>query len=344
MSLALETLMCICNAQTPLSAAELSDILSLDITQKRTLNPKYRPSPLVIVECCQGLISYDETTDAFLLVHMAAQEHLMSHEIRIFGDSAAKLVTQRCLLYTLDPAFDRGPMHPPKNCSSEEAIEQTTSDEVVLFLHHHPFFKYVSHNLGWHACSGHQSRDSEIQALLLRFLQSRARVARIFQILRATAEGFHTNVYFDPRRAWSAHSIRLACEYALTDMAYALLDKEDDHVDVNVPTWTGSTLLTFASSRDQLDLVLKLLQRGADPSRTSWYGNALHCAAQSNSLLTLRKLLDWGVGSNMLSPMGLTVLDCAVHNGSIEAAKILYRHGAAFSSTWGNYLLPATNK
>ena len=320
--LALNALMWLCHARMPLSAGEFPDIVSFDLTRKHALDENYRPSARVIVECCQGLVFLDEATDTFHLVHLAVQEHLLNRELQIFGDSTARLVAKTCLLYFLDPAFDQGPALLQKDLS-KDAIEEITYQEILKFLQHHSFFAYLSHSWGWHAreCP----TDPEVRSLLMRFLDSRARVARATQLYRFTS-GFRGR-YWDGREAWSVNGVHLASEFGLTELACELIDTGKAEVDY--PSRIGTTALIKAASSDQLDTLRELLRRGADPYNANWYGNSLHCAAEANCVLTLHELLDFGVDPNALAPNGRTALSCTIDKDCVEAAEMLLQHGAS---------------
>ena len=193
-SLALKVLVWLCNSRTPLSFTELPDVLSLDESHQRTLNAKYRPSSKAILECSQASVNLEEATQMFYLVHLAVREHLLKHELGIFGDLTSKLIAKICLHFFLDPSFDRGPPLLNEDLL-EEVAGQLTFQEISYLLRQHPFYVYLSHNWGWHArdCVA----DHVVQSLLIRFLDSRGGVAPANQVQSFTRG--RQAVYWDAR-------------------------------------------------------------------------------------------------------------------------------------------------
>ncbi|KAI9657305.1 MAG: hypothetical protein M1821_002985 [Bathelium mastoideum] len=336
-SLALRALIWLCQARRPLTSDELCEILSMNIHHGRPLNNKYRPSTKVIVECCQGLIYLDDTVMTLHLVHFAVKDYLMAHDVRIFGESAKRLVAFTSLGYLLDTAFDSGPPSPeafatePSNTSiqDDEEAEILVEEDINIFIDKHPFFMYLSYYWGWHVESFQQ--DPTLASMLARFLCSTARVARIYQVRRFSLG--YSSRYWLPKEAWSITGLQLACDYQLLHLIRSLLDARmfdvDQHSDL------GTTALITASSNNQIEVVRELLQRGADPLCANWYGNSLHCAAEADCPLIIRELLDRGVDPNVLSPQGRTPLFCTLDNDSAEAAEMLLDRGASMSGSSG---------
>ena len=115
----------------------------------------------------------------FYLFHLAVREHLLKHELGIFGDLTSKLIAKICLHVFLDPSFDRGPLLLNED-SLEEVAGQLTFQEISNLLRQHPFYVYLSHKWGCHArdCVA----DHFFQSLLIRFLDSRGGVAPANQV------------------------------------------------------------------------------------------------------------------------------------------------------------------
>ncbi len=315
----MNALMWLCNVQRPLHRDELSDVLSLDLLHKRDLHKKYRPSAKVIVECCQGLIYLDEASQTIHLVHLAVREHIITYELRLYGEPTSKIIARACFLYLLDPAFDHGPRESANHPPNESSVE----NEILGFLNDHPVFHYLSSNCGWHARD--YLADPEVRSLLMQFLLSPARTARSVQVGRYVSN--YRYRYWSLEHVWSVSGLHLACEFGLTEVACELIDT--GKADVDSETSIGGTALITAASSNQLDTLRALLQRGADAYKANWYGNALHCAAERNCLDTLRELLALHVNPNTLSPTRRTALSCTTDRECVEAAEILLQNGAS---------------
>ncbi|KAK3723498.1 hypothetical protein LTR37_001750 [Vermiconidia calcicola] len=318
-SLGLNALMWLCNARRPLQCGELSDILSLDLSQKRSLDKKYRPSARAIVECCQGLIFLDETSETLHLVHLAVQEHLLTREFQLFGEPMARVVARACFLFLLDPEFEYGPVKHPDPLSDYH----DTRIELLHFLNSHLFLGYLSLDWGWHARGW--VTDHEVRSLLMRFLESPARIARSVQMSRFLS-GYRKR-YWSLQHVWSLSGLHVACESGLTGIACELIDT--GKIDVDSASSIGTTSLISAASSNQLETMRALLDRSADPYKANWYGNALHCAAERNCLATLEELLATGVDPNARSPTNRTALSCTTDRDCVEAAEILLKHKAS---------------
>lgn len=93
----------------------------------------------------------------------------------------------------------------------------------------------------------------------------------------------------------------------------------------------GRTPLHYAANDGAADIVLRLLQEGADPALADDNGwTALHFAAQSNAVEAARALLDGGAPVDPIDVYGNTPLFKAVFNsqGAGELIKLLRSQGA----------------
>ncbi|KAK3713056.1 hypothetical protein LTR37_008741 [Vermiconidia calcicola] len=328
-SLGLNALMWLCNARRSLGCGELSDILSLDLSQKRSLSNKYRPSARAIVECCYGLTFLDEASETLHLVHLAVQEHILIREFQLFGEPMARRVARACFLFLLDPEFELGPVI----CSDPLSDIYDTQDELQHFLNRHLFFDYLSYNWGWHACGW--AADPEVRSLLMRYLESPARTARSEQISPFLSG--YSKRYWNLQHVWRLSSLHVACAFGLTEIACELIDTRK--IDVDPVSSIGTTPLISAASSNQLGTMRALLDRGADPYKANWYGNALHCAAERNCLATLLELLAAGVDPNALSPIKRTALSCTIDRECVEAAEILLKNGRTTATSKCSFLV-----
>ena len=351
--LALNTLMWTSQSQRPLRDVELCDALSMDVRRGRALNKRYMPTPAGVVDCCQGLVYLDDTTKTFHLTHAAVREHLLSNGQRIFGDCPSLLAAVSCLHYVLDEAFEDGPSpnsllrslemvdmvektegaegaeeagesdESDKSDSSELSEHLATETEIDDFLGKHPFFEYLSREWGWHITQCQM--DSTVNDRVLCFLSSPSRVARVSQIA-SYSKGYRF-LYWNLAESWSIDGLHLACDAGLTKIVCDLIDTGKSRVDC--ATRMGTTALIRACSAEKLETMRELLKRGADPLRSNWYGNSLHCAAEAGCPRTMRELLDRGIDPDVRSPHGRTPLSCAMDRHSVDAVQVMLEYGAS---------------
>ncbi|CAL4083905.1 unnamed protein product [Meganyctiphanes norvegica] len=84
----------------------------------------------------------------------------------------------------------------------------------------------------------------------------------------------------------------------------------------------------YAASRNQTDILAKLLEAGADANLMDNLGcTCLHWAAHNNSVEALELLLEHKVDLNLCNKLQFTALHWAADNGSSKAAQWLVNHG-----------------
>ena len=98
---------------------------------------------------------------------------------------------------------------------------------------------------------------------------------------------------------------------------------------VNIANDRGETLLHWMCVYDRYDIVLQLLEHGANPNRLdNVRGSPLHWAVCSNSLYIANILMDNGAKVNISDERGWTPLHYAASKGAYCMASELIRHGA----------------
>jgi ankyrin repeat protein len=108
--------------------------------------------------------------------------------------------------------------------------------------------------------------------------------------------------------------------------ALALIQQK---ADVNAPEPDGTTAITWAARRDDLDLADRLIHAGADVKAANRYGvTPLAQACISGSAPMIEKLLKAGADPNAPGPEDETPLMTVARVGSVPAAKVLLAHGA----------------
>jgi len=78
-----------------------------------------------------------------------------------------------------------------------------------------------------------------------------------------------------------------------------------------VPIAMGTTALIKAASGGYEGCVRMLMDRGANLLEESWYGTALHFAAEAGEFSTIAELLSSGLDVDTRDRHGRTALHCA---------------------------------
>lgn len=96
--------------------------------------------------------------------------------------------------------------------------------------------------------------------------------------------------------------------------------------NVEIRTAQDESPLMMAALKGHVDLVKKLIERGADVNKTGWA--PLHYAATSGQLAIMELLLDESAYIDAESPNGTTPLMMAAQYGTPSAVKLLLDAGA----------------
>lgn len=303
--LGMKVLLWVSYAQGSLTVAELSEALAVK-PENASLNPRYRPSQKMMIECCLGLVTVDQESSSIRLVHYALQEffHDQREEILPSGEEELAKV---CITYLLFDDFVRG------CCEDKSAIEHLMED--------FPFLRYASSYWGHHVRRSHWDR---ISGLALKLLHSPASRSLSLQINRFS-HGYRVK-YWEANEVNSDTAFFCACRFGLQNVVSRMLDSED--IDIDAATHIGTTALIRAASSGHVDLVKLLISRGADRTKANWYGSALHCAAEAGQCESMRVLLDSGMNIDLRDTFGRTPLHCASSQRHTLAIELLLDMGA----------------
>ena len=184
------------------------------------------------------------------------------------------------------------------------------------------FLIYASSYMGEHV-RGFEG-DELTRQWLVKLLDSRAAIAVGSQILRWSI-GYRSE-YWNPEESKSVTALHVASICGLATTVSMLLQQQSQ--EVNIRTSMGSTPLIYASSAGHKEIVSMLLQKGADPFLSNWYGNALHCAAEAGETGIIRQLLDHGMDVDIPRRKGRTPLHCTADQDRAAAAHVLVCEGA----------------
>ena len=304
--LGLSTLMWICHAKSAMQVAELSDALSIKPGQT-TVSPKHRPSPGIMLECCQGLVAIDQKTARIHLAHYSIQEYLVVHSNELFPDAEINIATT-CLTYLLFEDLKEGP-----------CIDSSDLRHRILS---YPFLSYASEFWGSHL----QGLDSneKMKHVALAFLDCQNAIASANQISQFNKR--YKKIYWNAEECMSTTALHICSHFGLDNTLLELLDQ--GNLPINTATNMGTTPIIKAASRGYVSTVRMLLQRGADPYLENWYGNALHCAAEGGYSGTIRELISHGMNPNACEKYCRSPLSCTLDNDSASAFEALIALGA----------------
>ncbi len=131
---------------------------------------------------------------------------------------------------------------------------------------------------------------------------------------------------FDPnaRDPQGSHGLFLAVKEPSPKVAVVLIDWPK--TDVEPRTAQDESPLMIASLNGDLELVQRLVNRGAHVNKTGW--TPLHYAATNGHLPVIRFLLEKSAYIDAEAPSGTTPLMMAAHYGTLQSVKLLLDEGA----------------
>ena len=244
--LAKKVLSWVIHAKRTLSTAELQHALAVE-PRKRVLNNDFIPGIEIVVSVCAGLVTLDIQSDVVRLVHFTTQEYF---ERTPWFPMAESDITATCVTYLSFNIFDSG------FCQSDEEFEER--------LQVNKLYEYAARNWGHHA----QAASTEMEELILEFLENETQIAGSSQAMMAVEHHFHGYSQAVPTQIIGVH---LAAYFGLGSMMIALLKSEHD---ADLKDSYGRTPLSWAA-RSGHEAVVKLLlaKDGVDPdSKDRGYG------------------------------------------------------------------------
>ncbi|RBR24684.1 uncharacterized protein FIESC28_02457 [Fusarium coffeatum] len=309
----MEILMWLAHAARPLTLSEVSDALAIQKGRK-AVNAKYRPGARVIIESCQGLVIVD--SEGYIRVaHHAIQEYVDAHQEVLFPH-AQGIIACKCLQYLLFQDFEEGPW--------------STKDEIESRMQSYPFLEYTARYWGQH--TRESESHVEVQSTLFTFFTSLAATASANQVYHYSLG--RRKLYWNSAECKSCTPLHHSSRHGLEHAVATLLG--NGMQDVNELTRMGSTPIIMAAGTGHVPTVKLLLERGANPYLSNWYGNALHCAVEAGRSDVIELLISWGMDPN--ESMGnRTFLACALDRDSVDAVETLVNMGANLEAQHREY-------
>ncbi|AYV79201.1 MAG: hypothetical protein Faunusvirus5_10 [Faunusvirus sp.] len=118
-----------------------------------------------------------------------------------------------------------------------------------------------------------------------------------------------------------------ACKIHDNNIAMKILNY---NIDLNIQNILQQTALMFAcKKKTHIDIVKKLIHKGAKLDLTDWWGdNALQYAGDSNNIDAMRELINSGISLNQQNTQKISVLIHACRDGFESGAELLIDSGA----------------
>ena len=285
-----------------LRMVDLREALAIRTGQQST-DPRLRPSTEMVLNCCRGLVT---GTLQPRLIHQAVHEYLQTREAELFPDGEG-LLGEMSFLYLLTTPLGQG------YCDEREALRRRIFSV--------PFLWYAAYYGGRHVQKA--SKESAIRLIdeALDTASIRNCMAQISQFMRGRRKK-----YWCAAEVRSYTSLHVAVGAGLEAATQRILDSPG--IDVDAATTIGTTALIRASSAGHTTIMRRLLDKGADPTKASWYGSSLHCAAHADKCDAIEVLLDAGMDIDITDDFRRTPLDCALEERNVRAARLLLARGA----------------
>ncbi|KAJ5167506.1 ankyrin [Penicillium canariense] len=307
--LGMGALMWLCHTTGALTALELSDALAVH-SVRNAVNVKYRPATKIILECCQGLATVD--VEGYVrIAHYAIREYLRDHSKDLFP-RAESTIAVTCLRYLVFENFHDGPW--------------PTESEIKSRMEVYPFLSWAARY--WGQFARRTETDAEVWSALFAFFSSPAAMAVANQVRQYSMDRVPN--YWDVDECSSFSALHHASRHGLERAVSRLLDS--GAYDVNELTRMGGTPVIHAAAGGHVLTTRGLLEHGANPHLRNWYGDALHCAMESDKVATVRELVRWGMDPNAVGNDKRTYLACALEGDSAGAFAALVELGADIGS------------
>lgn len=303
--LAWKTLTWLTFTRESLDPERLQEALSIQ-PESAGSDPDFVPSMSCVLECCLGLVIFDEHANTVRLVHFSLQEYLETH-LRTIYPLGLEEIALDCYTYCSYQTFSNSP------CANEASI--------VARLDQYPLMEYFAKHWRFHtlACSD----IPRVQAAVIKFMSSDPHRINHRQMSRFIV-GYRKH-YYAAEEAASTHTLHMLASLGHTEIFKQALTLHMDKINLQTAL-VGHTPIITAASAGHVEIMRHLLRHGADPLIPNWYGNALHCAAEANKASTITVLLEAGVDPDTRTADGATPLECTSDNDAADAAAVLLSH------------------
>ena len=225
-------------AKRPLTILELQHALAVVVGDSR-LDKDNLEQIDRIVSVCAGLVTIDEESGIIRLVHYTTQEYFERTQETWFPGAETE-ITEICVTYLSFDVFRSG------FCDSDYEFEERLTSN--------PFFKYATHNWGYHARNA-----STISQAVIKFLMDEALVDASNQGLFAIKRYSFEETYSQNIRRGRT-GLHLIAYFGIDSIVMPLL--ETKMVDADSKDEWGQTPLSLATEGGHKAIVKLLLETG----------------------------------------------------------------------------------
>jgi hypothetical protein len=308
------------HARRALHVEELLDVLSVRINDKELFR-KYRSRKDVLIRQCQSLVREDPSTGTVEFTHNTVQEFLQKHcsAILLGNEDIAGI----CLTYLTFDVFEEGP------CYKKELEESVNA---------HRFLYYAVEFWGFHT-RGKGEENVDVQNALVRLFNSSKIRNALWQLHWMARSGrwgnYGTTITCPEIGEWTP--LHIIAQHGLSKVHDLVLQSNNKSSpfyqlllgDINAKDPEGLTALHMAVSKNDMKMVIRLIQAGADiKARNNMQYTVLHLAADNGHEHMVIKLLESGADLEARTQGGSTALACAAYHGHTNVVTALLRAGA----------------
>jgi ankyrin repeat protein len=257
------------------------------------------------VALCAGLVVINQKSDTVQLMHHTARAYFEDPEHRPewMGD-AEEMIASACVTYVSYTVFEDGP------CESDDEFDERLFD--------FPFLTYAAQHWGNHARDA-GAQTTTMEDLALEFLRDEAKLASANQAMQVTDRRYRG---YSSRYDEGMTGLHMVASFGLANLTRHLLS-DKGHVDVRDEE--GRTALHKAAENGHNDVVLALLENGADPDaqEEAFNQTPLHLAALNGHKAVVQTLLDHEASANTRDGDGWMAIHVAAWTGNEEVMKAL---------------------
>ncbi|XP_044723873.1 ankyrin repeats (3 copies) domain-containing protein [Hirsutella rhossiliensis] len=305
-ALAKQVLAWIVCAKRPLTTVELRHALAVELDQTR-LDLDAFPDIEIMVSVCAGLVTVDEQSNIFRLVHYTTQQYFEKISTRqTWLPNAERNITATCLTYLLFDEFESGPCR-----SYAEFASRLTS---------HALYDYVAQRWGDHA-----REAGTLPKKVMQFLRHHSKMGAACQALIIGNEGLWRLRDLD--EVYGLPPLQLSAFFGINEAADTLVDSGEG---IDSTDTCGRTPLFYAAAGGHARTVELLVERGARVNLEDQRGMTPLSEAALNGHVSIAKLLVRnGADLELQDPLAhRTPLAMAAENGWTAIVDILLTHYA----------------